>query len=256
MSDCTCTVPFLSDAGPQALIFCESEDAGPADAYDDCIQAQYHLALYLPSAVQFSRAFTRAEQLGVIYVNQRFQGGPPEFASSVTLEEAMASGQFRVKNLVDPETGHLGLTLELEVRSPTHRCFPFADVTPAEEVLHIAQESISPVQRLSASSHEEELELSSAYTSSGAGSGSDQPSLTPPRRRRRSHSRSDIALAEVAMSPPGSPALTYQQQQSMISLLMTAGSPTQSPSRSVLPLSPLHRAHVSDRLETIPDMTL
>lgn len=234
-----CSVPFLSDAGAQTLVFCESPHANQPDAYDLQPQFQYHLALYLPSVVQFSKAFMRAEQLGVIYVNKRFEGGPPEFASSTTLQGAMASGQFRVKNLIHPVTGELGLTLELEVRSPTHQCFPFASVIPAEAI-----------------------GSSTDFVSSEEGSESDRsvslsPS-TPRRRRRSSHSRSDIALAEVAMSPPGSPSLTYQQQQQMVSLLMTAGSPQTSPSRSALPMSPLHRAHLSSSSETdaIPTMIL
>ena len=253
----SCTVPFLSDAGSQLLVFQESSRAGLADAYDTDLRSQYHLALYLPSAVQFSRAFARANQLGVIFVNPRFRGGPLEFASSTTLEEAMASGQFRVKNLIHPETGQIGLTLELEVRSPTHCCFPFADAIPSNNN-DSGRQSVSPASA-GASADDDIL---SAYASSGAGSGSDRPTSfspsTPPRTRRRSHSRSDVALVQVAMSPPGSPSLSYQQQQNMVSLLMTAGSPQRSPTRSALPMSPLHRAHVTNPSEShaIPDMTL
>jgi hypothetical protein len=267
-STASCTVPFLSKAGAQTLVFEESVHAGPADAYDTEPQSQYHLALYLPSAVQFSRAFERAERLGVIFVNARFEDGPPEFASSTTLEEAMASGQFRVKNLIHPETGQLGLTLELEVRSPTHCCFPCAGVTPPPPaalpsggISSSGRQSVSPISAV-ASGEEGEHESSSAYASSGSGSGSDQPAScfpsTPPRARRRSPSLSDIALTRVAMSPPGSPSLSYQQQQNMVSLLMTAGSPQRSQTRSALPMSPLHRAHVANPSESdaIPDMTL
>ena len=239
----TCTIPFQSNAGTQTLAFRESELAGENDAYDTNPQAQYHLAIYLPSAVQFSRAFIRAEELGLIFINERFEGGPLEFASSKTLEEAMVCGQFRVKNLIHTKTGRLGLTLELEVRSPTHKCFPFAD--------------LAAPSALSQTNAQEEEHVSSFVYESSEGSSSDRLSpLTP--ERRHPQSRSDIALTQLAISPPGSPSLSYEQQQNMVALLMTAGSPQRSPSRSALPLSPLHRAHVPSQEEhnAMPVMTL
>ena len=155
----------------------------------------------------------------------------------------MACGQFRVKNLIHTKTGQLGLTLELEVRSPTHKCFPFADVGFPSALSQMNNQDVDYVS-------------SCVYESSeGSSSGRQTPS-TP--ERRYSQSRSDIALTQLATSPPGSPSLSYEQQQSMVALLMTAGSPKRSPARSALPLSPLHRAHVAsqDDHNAMPDMTL
>lgn len=126
------------DAGhglpPQALVFEERADAPPADAYDrDPARHGVHVALYLPHADAFGAAFGACERRGLVFVNERFEGGPPEFASARTLEDALACGQFRVKDCVavDPSddartSGEAapGVVLEHEVRSPAHRAFP------------------------------------------------------------------------------------------------------------------------------------
>jgi len=108
----------------QLLAFEEAADAPAADAYDVDEAAAVHIALYVRDEAAFVAAFERAEAAGIVYINPRFEGGPPEFASARTLGEAVAYGQFRVKDCCDPATGRLGVVLEHEVRSPSHRAFP------------------------------------------------------------------------------------------------------------------------------------
>lgn len=109
---------------PQRLVFQEAEGAPPADAYETDERAAVHIAIYLPDEASFVRAFRRAEAAGLLYVNPRFEGGPAEFGSARTLDEALGCGQFRVKDCVDPQTSELGAMLEHEVRFPQHKAFP------------------------------------------------------------------------------------------------------------------------------------
>ena len=120
----SCVVPFASG---QQLVFEEHDDAPPHDAYDTApdARAEYHLALYVPTAEAFRAAYERAEAAGLLFANPRFQGGPIEFASPMSWEEAERGGQFRVKELRGPGAADaVGLVLELEVRSPTHVSCP------------------------------------------------------------------------------------------------------------------------------------
>jgi catechol 2,3-dioxygenase-like lactoylglutathione lyase family enzyme len=91
-----CTVRFASG---QELVFVEAEDAPPANAYDSDEAAGYHLALYLPTHAAFEAAFRRVEAAGLLFENVRFAGGPIEFASAMTWEEADEAAQFRIKDL-------------------------------------------------------------------------------------------------------------------------------------------------------------
>ena len=116
-----CEVAF---EGQQTLRFEESADAPPVDAYDRNEAAAYHICIYLASDAAFSAAFERARAANLLFINPRFEGGPPEFASAATWEEASACGQFRLKDMVDVSTGSLGLVLEHEVRTPKHKSCP------------------------------------------------------------------------------------------------------------------------------------
>jgi catechol 2,3-dioxygenase-like lactoylglutathione lyase family enzyme len=122
----------------QSLEFEEHPDAPDADAYDRDEAAAVHVALYMPDAASFEAAFRRAERAGLLYVNSRFEGGPPEFASAMSLEAALQLGQFRVKDCRAPagaedgggKVGPLGLVLEHEIRHPGHRSFPLVERPP------------------------------------------------------------------------------------------------------------------------------
>ena len=117
-----CTVAFGSG---QQLVFEESANAPPPDAYDVQERHAYHLAFYLPTAAAFRAAFEAAAAAGLLYANPRFAGGPPEFASAMTWPEAHACGQFRVKELRGAAPNdEVGVVLELEVRAPTHVSCP------------------------------------------------------------------------------------------------------------------------------------
>eukprot|EP00441_Pelagodinium_beii_P032728 CAMPEP_0197627684 /NCGR_PEP_ID=MMETSP1338-20131121/6230_1 /TAXON_ID=43686 ORGANISM="Pelagodinium beii, Strain RCC1491" /NCGR_SAMPLE_ID=MMETSP1338 /ASSEMBLY_ACC=CAM_ASM_000754 /LENGTH=295 /DNA_ID=CAMNT_0043198473 /DNA_START=186 /DNA_END=1073 /DNA_ORIENTATION=+ len=116
-------VPFGKGSLEQTLEFEENLDAPAACAYDEDESFKYHICMYLP-ADAFEAAFLRAEKAGLVWVNSRFEGGPPEFASPTSLAEVKSCGQFRVKDMRDPSTGKCGLVLEHEIRSPTHKCFP------------------------------------------------------------------------------------------------------------------------------------
>ena len=113
-----------SGADEDAVDVAAQDRAAPASLQDLPEHRKYHVCIYLPSAEHFERAFRNAEAAGLVYVNQRFEGGPLEFASSRTWAEARQCGQFRVNRLEDPHTGRLGLILEHEVRSPSHTSNP------------------------------------------------------------------------------------------------------------------------------------
>lgn len=115
----------------QRLEFEEAEDAPPSDAYDHDEARRYHLAIYTADEAAFETAFRRAEAAGIVWVNERFEGAPPEFASPKTWAEAGVCQQFRVKDLIDPRTKELGIVLEHEIRSPSHRCCPFSQASGA-----------------------------------------------------------------------------------------------------------------------------
>jgi len=72
-----------------------------------------HLSIYVEN---LTSAFERAQQLGCIYVNHRFN------RRAYTLEEAVEQCMFRVLNVVDPMSPDSGpiLKLEHEVRSCTN----------------------------------------------------------------------------------------------------------------------------------------
>ena len=117
----SCVVPFASG---QTLHFVETADAPAADAYvTDEAAAGYHLAMYVADHERFGRAFDLAQQRDCLFLNERFEGGPPEFGNAMTRELAMACGQFRVRDVRD-SAGKLVLMLELEVRSPRHISCP------------------------------------------------------------------------------------------------------------------------------------
>ena len=111
----------------QMLIFEENEEEADSkpDAYDRIEKRGYHVAIYFDSHDKFLSAFDRCQRLGNIYENKRFVGMAPEFASSMTRKQADETGQFRIKDLIDPKTKELALVLEHEIRSPRHRCCPF-----------------------------------------------------------------------------------------------------------------------------------
>jgi catechol 2,3-dioxygenase-like lactoylglutathione lyase family enzyme len=158
-STARCTVRFVSG---QELVFVEAEDAPTANAYDTDEAAGYHLALYLPTHAAFEAAFRRAQAAGLLFENPRFVGGPIEFASAMTWEEADDAAQFRIKDLgrsdgirtaaqkdscgaagaSDSPTrltaprskdrvAEAALVLELEVRSPAHVCCPLDSAAAA-----------------------------------------------------------------------------------------------------------------------------
>ena len=100
----------------------------PADHREDSflLPGTLHLCrciVYLGDEA-FELAFQRCDAAGLVWVNPRFEGGPAEFASAATREEALRCGQFRLKDLRDPGSGELCLVLEHEVRSTQHKSFP------------------------------------------------------------------------------------------------------------------------------------
>ena len=115
----------------QVLAFEEHDDAPPADAYDrDKSRSDYHVCFYLPTFAVFEASFRAAEAVGALFANERFEGGPPEFANALDIDAAVQCGQFRVKDLRHPDSGQLGLVLEIEVRSPSHVSCPLRHDIP------------------------------------------------------------------------------------------------------------------------------
>ena len=115
-------VPFATG---QELRFIETADAPSPRAYlqDEDVHG-YHVAFYTASHEAYVSAFERAHAAGALYSNPRFEGGKPEFGNAMSRQVALACGQFRVRDLSHPESGELGLMMELEVRSPRHISCP------------------------------------------------------------------------------------------------------------------------------------
>ncbi|KAK3270295.1 hypothetical protein CYMTET_21300 [Cymbomonas tetramitiformis] len=99
--------PNYPQCAEQSLIYYEQEEAPESitKAYDTSEVSKYHICVYMSSQDAYQAAFRRAQTAGLLYINERFQGGPPEFASSDTWKVAESCGQFRVKDLSCPVTG-------------------------------------------------------------------------------------------------------------------------------------------------------
>lgn len=110
----------------QTLEYEEQEGSPPADAYDQHEVFRYHVCLYLDTDEAFERAYRSAEAAGLVWVNERFEGGPIRLQSARTWAEADEVGQFRVKDLRDPSSGALGIVLEHEIRCRRHTSCPLA----------------------------------------------------------------------------------------------------------------------------------
>lgn len=112
-TDGMCTVPF----GRQLLLF--REVAGELPAYDG-----HHVAVYVGNIAtgdnrdSFAKMYQRCRTEGLVYNNPRF----PQLTYD-TLEDALRLGEFRILDLVDPETGETAYTLEHEIRSLEHPGF-------------------------------------------------------------------------------------------------------------------------------------
>jgi len=118
LGDTKCTVKVDNIVpGGQEVVFQECEKVTDPRPYDTDFAAQYHIAIYLDSNESFLKAFQNAQKRGEVYVNPRFIGGPIEFSSAATLEEAEKSWQFRLRDISNV------FQLEHEVRSPSHVCF-------------------------------------------------------------------------------------------------------------------------------------
>jgi len=121
-----CEVEFGCSVGwSQRLVF--EEDPSVEIPQEDDLGPEtekYHICVYVDSNQSFKQCFTRARDAQLIFVNERFEGGPVEFASATTWAEAHDCGQFRVRDIRDPDSAVLLLRLEHEIRSPSHKCFP------------------------------------------------------------------------------------------------------------------------------------
>jgi len=111
--DGACRVPIRR----QFLLFRETTSELPA--YDG-----HHVAIYVgdisreDTSASFSAMYEKCRAAGLVYNNPRF----PHLRYD-TLEDAQRLGEFRVLDLVDPETGKAAYTLEHEIRSLEHPGF-------------------------------------------------------------------------------------------------------------------------------------
>ena len=96
----------------QALLFRETNESIPP--YDG-----HHVAMYVgQSSEDFEQAYKNAELAGVVWIN-------PRFSDKVdTLEGAKKENQFRLKDIVDMDTGKKIFELEHEIRSVAHESWP------------------------------------------------------------------------------------------------------------------------------------
>lgn len=141
-STCIVRLRAGADAPEQRMVFeevetdCSADDAlksatGPEERPVD---PGYHVCVYLEEAA-WHTALARCEEAGLLYVNARFQSGPPHFASAADTAEALAVAQFRIRDLVDPATGRILVVLEHEVRHPGHVCCPLGRRPPGSSAL-------------------------------------------------------------------------------------------------------------------------
>jgi len=132
--DNSSTIFFGSDPlMKQSLKFQECDkNAGDRNAYDIEEKYGYHIAFYLNDVDTFLEAYDKCESLGLTYVNKRFEAPniPPRFGSAKSRQEALDFQQFRVKDIIDLETGELLLALEQEVRFPEHPDCPIGKIRP------------------------------------------------------------------------------------------------------------------------------
>ena len=109
-----CRVPMQTG---QFLLFRETSEALPA--YDG-----HHIAIYIGNAetgdtsASFADMFTRCHEAGVVFNNPRF----PHLTYDA-LGDALRHAEFRIIDLVDPQTGKSVYKLEHEVRSLHHSTF-------------------------------------------------------------------------------------------------------------------------------------
>lgn len=110
----------MHDDIKQELVFRESSSAATADAYDHVPFKDYHIAIYVHD---LEKTFRKCEQLGLVWINPRYQGFPL-FDTVDTLEKARKSSQFRIKKIVDPATLEVLLLFEHEIRDLSHPSCP------------------------------------------------------------------------------------------------------------------------------------
>eukprot|EP00930_Biecheleria_cincta_P010825 TRINITY_DN11316_c1_g1_i1.p1 TRINITY_DN11316_c1_g1~~TRINITY_DN11316_c1_g1_i1.p1 ORF type:complete len:342 (-),score=58.96 TRINITY_DN11316_c1_g1_i1:73-1098(-) len=102
----------------QFLLFCETDR--PVPAYDN-----HHIAIYVGCIAtrdisdSFTSMYGRCKQAGLVWNNPRF----PHLTYD-SLEAALGHGEFRVVDIVDPETELRVYRLEHEIRSLRHPGFP------------------------------------------------------------------------------------------------------------------------------------
>mmetsp|Transcript_20191 Transcript_20191/g.38963 ORF Transcript_20191/g.38963 Transcript_20191/m.38963 type:complete len:190 (-) Transcript_20191:153-722(-) len=103
----------LTTNGAQHIYFQEAEGV---DVKDDNGE---HLAIYIGD---YEECFKRCQKQGVVWVNPRFT----HLDNTLTLEEAVESRNYRIRDIVDTVTGKLLLRLEHEVRAVDHFRSPLA----------------------------------------------------------------------------------------------------------------------------------
>jgi len=114
----TCFVPV----GDQALLFQESLE--PLPEYNG-----HHVAVYVGDisggdvSQSFSEMYLKVHEAGLVYNNPRF----PQLRYD-SLEDAQRHAEFRILDIVDPDTGKRVHQLEHEIRSLNHFTFHGKDL--------------------------------------------------------------------------------------------------------------------------------
>lgn len=95
----------------QSVTFAEQREGdGPLAPYDG-----HHIAVYIN---EFERVYEKSAEAGLVWNNPRF----PHLTYD-TLSDALRHNEFRIKDILDPDTGAQLYTLEHEVRSLLHPGF-------------------------------------------------------------------------------------------------------------------------------------
>lgn len=101
----------------QFLLFCETDSAVPA--YDN-----HHIAIYVGYIETrdiddtFASMYSRCREAGLVWNNPRFPA-----LTYDSLEASLGHGEFRILDIVDPQTGLTVYRLEHEIRSLRHPGF-------------------------------------------------------------------------------------------------------------------------------------
>jgi len=113
---------IIAANGAQFIYFQEEEGV---DSMEDNGE---HMAIYIGD---FEGCFTRCDKLGLVWINPRFV----HLDNTKTLNDALSSNAFRIRDIIDPASGVHLLRLEHEIRSSVHPSCPLNNLLQKKSCL-------------------------------------------------------------------------------------------------------------------------